>query len=81
MLYYNLSIYRSGVPYKYSSNMYEQLHVALMKIAYIKSNKKYWHIYIVKLKRRLQLLQEKSISREGFKLLEKRDTSLWYVLT
>jgi hypothetical protein len=81
MLHYNPSIRRSGAPHEYSSNMYEQLHIALMKIAYRRSNKKDWQSYIVKHNRRLQALREKTIGREGFELPEHRDTPLTMVCT
>jgi hypothetical protein len=81
MLYYNLSIHRSSVPHEYSSNMYEQLHIALMKIAYRRSNKKGWQSYIVKHYRRLQALRKRTIGREGFELPEHRDMPLTMVCT
>lgn len=76
MSHYSKAIRRSGAAFEYSSNMYEHLHIALMKTAYRSSNKKDYLSYIVKHNRRLQALREKAIGREGFLPPEGKNTPL-----
>jgi 23S rRNA maturation-related 3'-5' exoribonuclease YhaM len=40
MSHFNDCIRRSGLPWEYSTNMYEQMHTTLMKAGYRSSNKR-----------------------------------------
>ena len=57
-------IRRSEAPIEYSANMYEHLHVALVKIAYRASNKKQFLEFIMKYNRRLEFIMK--YIREGW---------------
>jgi hypothetical protein len=61
--------------------MYKQLHIALMKIAYRRSNKKDWQSYIVNHNRRFQAFRKRTTGRKVFELTEHRDTPLIMVCT
>ena len=76
MSHYSQAIRRSGSPFEYSSNMYEHLHIALMKTAYRASNKKDYHSFIVKHNRRLQALRKSALGKEGFEHPEKGGSTL-----
>lgn len=76
MSHYSKAIRISGAAFEYSSNMYDHLHIALMKTAYRSSNKKYSLSYIVEHNRMLQALREKAIGRKGFLLPEGKNTPL-----
>ncbi len=66
MIHYSTSIHRSGAPVEYSANMYEHLHIALMKIPYRASNKREYIEYIIKHYRRLEALRRNAVEIEGF---------------
>lgn len=66
MIHYASSIRRSGAPVEYSSNMYEHLHIALMKIPYRASNKREYIEYIIKHNRRLEALRRNAVEMDGF---------------
>lgn len=66
MKHYSSSIRRSGAPVEYSSNMYENLHIALVKTAYRASNKKQFLDYIVKYNRRLEALRTSALEKDGY---------------
>ena len=66
MVHYAPSIRRSGAPIEYSSNLYEHLHIAIMKIPYRVSNKREYIEYIVKYNRRLEALRRATARREEF---------------
>jgi hypothetical protein len=51
---------------EYSTNMYEHLHIALMKIPYRASNKREYIKYIIKHNRRLEALQRNAVEMDGF---------------
>lgn len=51
-------IKRSGLPWEYSTNMWEHFHIVHMKSAYRKSNKKDANAQIVKHNRRLDILRK-----------------------
>ncbi|CAM6089392.1 unnamed protein product [Calypogeia fissa] len=53
------SIRRSGMPWEYSTNMYEQLHISLMKNAYRGSNRRAFNPQIVAYHVRLKAIREK----------------------
>ena len=76
MSHYSQAIQRSGSPFEYSSNMYEHLHIALMKTAYRASNKKDYQSFIVKHNRRLQALRKSALEKEGFEHPEKGTSAL-----
>ena len=57
MKHYASSIRRSGAPIEYNSNMYEHLHIAMVKIGYRINNKKNFLDHIVKCNRRLEALR------------------------
>jgi len=66
MKHYSSSIRHSGAPIEYSSNMYENLHIALVKTAYRASNKKQFLDYIVKYNRRLEVLRMNGVENDGY---------------
>ena len=66
MIHYSSSIRRSGAPIEYTSNMYEHLHIALMKIPYRASNKRDYIDYIVKHNRRLEALRRGATDKDGY---------------
>ena len=76
MSHFSDAIRRSGTPFEYNSNLYEHLHIALMKSAYRRSNKKDYINYIVKHNRRLQALRKNAQEREGFAPIVEKTTDL-----
>lgn len=52
--HYSACIRRSGTPIEYSANIYEQLHIQLMKLAYRASNKRNSTEQIINHNRRLE---------------------------
>jgi len=76
MSHFSDVIRRSGTPFEYSSNLYEHLHIALMKAAYRRSNRKDYINYIVKHNRRLQALRKNAQEREGFAPTTEKTTAL-----
>ena len=64
MKHYASSIRRSGAPVEYSTNMYEHLHIAIVKTGYRISNRKNFLDHIVKYNRRLEALR-KDAMRNG----------------
>ena len=66
MYYYRNSIIYSSTPFEYSSNIYEHMHIALMKQAYRSSNKRDFENCIIELNRRLQALQGNTSGNEDF---------------
>jgi len=57
MKHYATSIKRSGAPVEYSTNMYEHLHIAIVKTGYRISNRKKFLDHIIKHNRRLKALR------------------------
>ena len=76
MCHYIDAIRRSGAPFEYSSNLYEHLHIALMKSAYRNSNRRNYSTYIVKHNKRLQALRKYALEREGFSQPVEKTTAL-----
>jgi len=66
MIHYLTSIRCCGTLVEYSVNMYEHLHVALMKIPYHASNKRVYIEYIIKHNRRLEALRRNAVEIDGF---------------
>lgn len=58
MKHYIHSIRRSRAPIEFNSNMYEHLHVSMIKMGYQISNKKNFLDHIVKYNWRLEALRE-----------------------
>jgi hypothetical protein len=61
MKHYAATIKRSGAPVEYSTNMYEHLHIAIVKTGYRISNKKNFLDHIVKYNRRLEALRKDAV--------------------
>jgi len=94
MSHFSDAIQRSGLPFEYSSNLYEYLHIALMKATYKCNNQNEYINYIVKHNRRLQVLWKNAQEREGFAPIVEKTTiqdlvcsrpsasnpSSWYVM-
>ena len=66
MKHYASSIRRSGAPIEYSSNMYEHLHMAMIKTGYRMSNKRNFLDHIVKCNRRLEALRSNALEIDGY---------------
>jgi hypothetical protein len=70
MSHYDPCIRRSGLPWEYSTNMFEHMHVALMKKAYRRSNKKNASLQIIKHNRRLEMLRTVGRHLQGFENIQ-----------
>ncbi|KAG0595978.1 hypothetical protein M758_UG213700 [Ceratodon purpureus] len=74
MGHFSHCIQRSGLPWEYSTDMYEQFHIALMKSGYRSSNKRAATQQIIRHNKRLQSLRRASKQIQGVqqsvKLLE-----------
>lgn len=66
MIHYAGAIRRSGAPVEYNSNMYEHLHIAMVKTGYRISNKKNFLDHIVKYNRRLEALRNNASGNDGY---------------
>jgi hypothetical protein len=66
MTHYIDSIRRAGSPFEYSVNMYEHLHIVLIKQAYQGSNRRDHMGHIAKHNLRLQTLQRVVGNMDGF---------------
>ena len=66
----------SRAPIEYSANMYEHLHVALVKRAYKASNKNQFFEFIVKYNRRLDALRRSGLENDGYSPLVGKNTTL-----
>jgi len=66
MKHYLSSICCSRAPIEYSSNMYKNLYIAMVKIVYWASNKKQFLDFIVKYNRRLEALQMSTLEKDGY---------------
>jgi len=71
-----MSIRRSGAPIEYSSNMYEHLHMALIKTGYRISNKKNFLDHIVKHNRRLEALRQKASENDAYSSCIRKNATL-----
>ena len=67
MNHFSQCIKRSGLPWEYSTDMYEQFHIALMKATYRSSNKRNATPQIVRHNQRLQSLRRAAKQMEGLK--------------
>lgn len=76
MSHYRTAIIRSGSPFEFSSNLYENLHIALMKRAYRASNKRDFQKFIIKYNRRLQALRTNVQGMDGFEKPKKINSPL-----
>jgi len=76
MSHFSDAIRRSSTPFEYSSNLYKHLHIALMKAAYRRNNRKDYINYIVKHNIRLQALRKNAQKREGFTPTIEKTTAL-----
>ena len=76
MKHYMSTIRRSGAPIEYSANMYEHLHVALVKTTYRASNKKQFLEFIVKYNRRLEALRRSALEKDGYSPPVGKNTAL-----
>ena len=65
MSHFNDCIRRSGLPWEYSINMYEQMHTTLMKAGYRSSNKRQATPQIARHNQRLVALQKMQDTMEG----------------
>jgi hypothetical protein len=65
MKHYAGAIRRSGAPVEYNSNMFEHLHIAMVKMGYRASNKKNFLDHIVKYNRRLEALRTSASEIDG----------------
>lgn len=78
--HYSECIRRSGSPIEYSANIYEQLHIQLMKLAYRASNKRDAIEQIVNHNRRLENVRriddDLDLDREGETPASKRMRAL-----
>jgi hypothetical protein len=66
MVHFNPSIRRSGSPFEYSTNMFEHLHIDLMKKSYRSSNRRDFTGHILKRNSLLQAYRRKSGELEPF---------------
>ena len=66
MKYYASSIWQFGAPIEYSSNMYEHLHIAMIKMGYQMSNKRNFLHHIVKCNRRIESLRSNESEIDGY---------------
>jgi len=76
MKHYAMSIRRSGAPLEYSSNMYEHLHMALIKMGYWISNKKNSLDHIMKHNQRLEALREKTSENDAYSSCTQKNATL-----
>ena len=76
MNHYVDSIHRSGSPFEYSTNLYEHLHITLMKAGYRGSNRRNFSKQIVKHNKHLQALCRMTKESEGFEASVKEITKL-----
>lgn len=65
MSHFNDCIRRSGLPWEYSTNMYEQMHTTLMKAGYRSSNKRQATPQIARHNQRLVALRKMQDTMEG----------------
>ncbi len=66
MTYYVESIHQAGYPFEYSANMYEHLHIVLLKQAYWGNNHWDYMGHIAKHNLRLQTLWKVAKNMDGF---------------
>jgi len=66
MSHFNDCIRRSGLHWEYSTNMYEQMHITLMKAGYRASNKRQATPQIARHNQRLSALRKLQDTMEGF---------------
>ncbi len=71
MNHFTQCIKRSGLPWEYSTDMYEQFHIALMKTAYRSSNRRNATPFIVRHNKRLQSLRRVAKQIEGLENYKK----------
>ena len=71
MNHFTSCIKRSGLPWEYSTDLYEQFHIALMKTAYRSSNKRQATPQIVRHNKRLQSLRRATKQIEGLESRKK----------
>lgn len=80
MLHFSDSIRRSGSPFEYSTNLYEHLHINLMKTAYRSSNRRDFTGQILRHNSRLQAYRRKDGEMEARETSNERVTALDEVL-
>jgi hypothetical protein len=73
MDHFSPSIKRAGLPWEYSSNMFEHMHIALMKRAYRSSNRRKANKQMVTYNRRLEALRVAENDVES--VMEKQDVN------
>jgi len=76
MKHYTPSIRQSRALVKYNSNMYEHLHMAMMKTGYRMSNKRNFLDHIVKCNRRLKVLRSNALDSDGYACLSVKNLAL-----
>jgi hypothetical protein len=76
MNHYVDSIHRSNSPFEYSTNLYEHLHIMLMKAKYRGNNRSNFSKQIVKHNKRLQVLRRMTKETECFEASVKEITKL-----
>jgi hypothetical protein len=76
MTHYVDFIPRVGSPFEYNANMYEQLHIVLLKQAYRGSNHQDYMGHIAKHNLRLQTLRRVAGNMDGFEAPLERVTTL-----
>jgi hypothetical protein len=76
MRHFSDAIRRSGSPFEYSTNMYEHLHINLMKSAYRSSNRRDYTGQILKHNSRLQSYRRKVGEVEAFDAAKEKVTAL-----
>lgn len=76
MRHFSDAIRRSGSPFEYNTNMYEHLHINLMKSAYRSSNRRDSTGQILKHNSRLQSYRRKVGEVEAFESTSEKVTAL-----